>query len=618
MVGAADSTFILGSISPCTHREQWELTINGLSVPVHDSGGFLAFVPIAPGTFVFRLEARPFGASHASLQHRQKNPFELDGGVAAACSVTVSVPMPLRSYGTDTLRLGPEYRPPTGDQMMRSGDRVEAWFQATPGCRAWFAIPGVVDSVPMAETDPRTQAYWGEAVFGLGGVPDTLLIKGIYSGYYDIPAGVRTDSTRLQYFLAPPDPVAIRARMLVTPRTPTLDSIFTGYLRMDSTAVLTDSSTWKLSINDPAFPFAVRFDDSVQIVRHAPGRGYLAIHQPKGVEAMAVGRSGDWYKLQLSRSQFGWIYDTSVVVLPKGIMPPVSYLRSIRTTSDSETVRIGFPLAGKHPFRVIADDRRTLRLHLFGVTTDTDWIRYDAKDSLIELASWSQPEEGLYEFKVTLTKDLWGYDTYYLGSTLHLQINRAPRDVKDLKGKVIVIDPGHSRDPGSIGPTRFTEAEANLGIALELRKQLQDAGATVVMTRVDTTHVALYDRPAIAKQTNADLFVSVHNNALPDGVNPFVNNGTSSYYYHPQSMGLARAIHTRMLERTELRDHGLYSGNLAVLRPTQYPAVLVECTFMLLPDQEAALKTDDFRRKAAEAIKDGIEDFLRSYEDGNR
>ena len=73
-----------------------------------------------------------------------------------------------------------------------------------------------------------------------------------------------------------------------------------------------------------------------------------------------------------------------------------------------------------------------------------------------------------------------------------------------------------------------------------------------------------------------------------------------------------------MVERTELRDHGLYSGNLAVIRPTPYPAVLVECTFMLLPDQEAALKTDDFRRKTAEAIKEGISDFLRSYEDGNR
>ena len=140
----------------------------------------------------------------------------------------------------------------------------------------------------------------------------------------------------------------------------------------------------------------------------------------------------------------------------------------------------------------------------------------------------------------------------------------------------------------------------------------------MVMTRGDTSHVALYDRPSIAKSNDADLFISIHNNALPDGVNPFTNNGTSIYYYHPHSINLARSIHGEMLKATKLPDHGLYYGNLAVNRPTQYPAVLVECAFMIIPEQEEMLKTDRFRKRVANAITKGIEVFLKDFEKKNR
>lgn len=615
-IGAVDSTFILGNISPCTHRDQWQLTINGFPVPVHDSGGFIAFLPIAPGPFIFNLEARPLGYNEGDFQHRQKTPFP--GTIPftpATCAVNVLVPEPIFSYPPDTLILGPEYRPAIGDLYLTTGDRVEAWLQATPGCRAWFSIPGIVDSVPMAETDPRSQPYWGESVFGAGAVPDSLLIAGIYSGFWDLPAGVRADTLRLRYFLAPPELPALSHAALES-ATRISDSTTPSYRPLPDT-ILTDSSTWRLSINSTSFPFTVRFSDSVKVIRHGPRRGYLAIHPPEGVEALAVAQAGDWYKLKLSRTRFGWVHRETVTRLPQGIMPPSSLLRSIRTYRDSAAVRIEFPLAGKHPFRIFENNRRTLTLSLYGVTTDTDWIRYDSKDKLIDYAVWNQPEEGLYEFTIHLTKDLWGYDTYYIGNTLYLKLNRAPEHTEDLDGKTIVLDPGHSHDPGAIGPTALTEADANLGIALVLRDRLEAAGATVVLTREDTSHVDLYDRPDIAAAVEADLFISIHNNALPDGVNPLINNGTSSYYYHPHSMNLARAIHAEMTERTGLNDHGLFHGNLAVIRPTGYPAVLVECTFMLLPDQEAALKTDHFRVTVSDAIIEGIRQFLRDYADAN-
>jgi N-acetylmuramoyl-L-alanine amidase len=289
-------------------------------------------------------------------------------------------------------------------------------------------------------------------------------------------------------------------------------------------------------------------------------------------------------------------------------------LSSIRTFNEPDKVVIAFPLKGKHPYQVIEDDRRTIRIRLFGVISNTDWIRYDASDDLIDIANWSQPEELVYELKVRLTRDIWGYNTFYEGNTFFFELKKSPEDVHLLRGKRIVIDPGHSSDPGAIGPTGLTEAEANLSIALVLRNLLTSRGARVIMTRDDTSHVELYDRPAIAKQNDADLFVSIHNNALPDGVNPFKNNGSSTYYYHLHSIDLARAIQAELVSATGLDDYGLYHGNLAVNRPTQYPAVLVECAFMMIPEQEALLKTEKFQKKIARAVTRGIESFLREYE----
>ena len=263
---------------------------------------------------------------------------------------------------------------------------------------------------------------------------------------------------------------------------------------------------------------------------------------------------------------------------------------------------------------MIEDNRRLVRVQLFGVISDTDWIRYDFSDKLVQSADWSQPEPELYEFRLSLNKNIWGYDAYYLGNTFYLKLNKPPERVDKIKGKRIVIDPGHSADPGAIGPTGYTEAEANLGISLELADRLRRKGAEVILTRDDDRDLPLYDRPSVAVAADADLFISVHNNALPDGVNPFENNGVSSYYYHPHSMDLARAIQTEMIGATKLPDHGLFYGNLAVNRPTQYPAVLIECAFMIIPEQEAQLKTKNFRKKVARAIVRGIENFLKEYD----
>lgn len=605
VVNAVDSTFIFGHVVRKPGSGDWQLEINGTPVEIHSDGGFLAFLPVTSGDFTFsaviydRVKTR---LNRKSIKRRHQVTHK---------ELRVAIPMPRKSLPTDLLQNKGDYRPPGGNQVLATGDMLKVAFQGSPGFQAWFSIPGAVDSIPMAESEPRQQAYWGEAVFGAGAVPDSMLIKGVYTGFWQVPESVTVKDSPIMYHLVPSDREALLRQLIFSWKGPVDPNIVLPAMLGGSMQTM---SGYLVSLNDPEYPFTVRFTDTVQTIRHAPRLGYFSIFQPEGVEALAVGAEGDWYRVKLSRTQFAWVNKGSVERLPKGILPPKSRPSSFRTYGSEDELRLEIALSGKHPFRVIEDDPRTLRLLLFGVTSNTDWIRYDSSDPLLRLATWSQVEEEVYEIRLQLTRDLWGYDTYYDGNTFNLVLKKAPEKVKSLRNKIIVIDAGHSADPGAIGPTGYTEAEANLGIALELQRRLVRKGATVVLTRSDDADVPLYHRPAIAREHDADLFVSVHNNALPDGVNPFVNNGVSAYYYHPHSIELARAIQDQMIRATKLPDHGLFHGNLAVNRPTQYPAVLIECAFMMLPEQEAMLKTDRYRRKVANAIVKGIEKFLRNYD----
>lgn len=615
VIGAVDSTFILGHLPKLAKDELYDFNINGIKVDVHPDGGFLAFIPIEPGQFTFHLEAvKIYKKDFKKKIDGLSGLININTDNIIKDSLTVQVPEPLVQGKIDSLYIDPHFHNQFRFKALKTGDRLRLMIKGTPLCQAWFSIASIADSIPMAETDPRTQAYWGESVFGNGAVPDSLLIKGIYSGYLDVTDEMRGDSLKVTFFLKPPSVESIIKRFLLPPLEMSELNLI-PFLKYTDSDIVSIESYFKVNFNDPAYPMTVRFTDSVQTIRYGPRKGYFSIFQPEGVEAEVVGCEDDWYIAQLSETQKAWIFKNSVEILPHGILPPQSFLRVVRYYAGDSKIRFEFPLSGKHPYRIIEVDQKHLKIQLFGVTSDTDWIRYTSSEKLIDLVSWQQVEPELYELNIKLTQNIWGYDAFYEGNTFYLDIKKPPENLSTLKGKRIVIDPGHSSDPGSIGPTGLTEKEANLGIALKLAERLRDKGATVIMTRSDSSHVDLYDRPAIAKANQADLFVSIHNNALPDGVNPFVNNGASCYYYHPHSINLARAIQKEMLKETKQKDYGLYHGNLAVNRPTQYPAVLVECAFMIIPEQEAMLKTKDFQKKCAKAITNGIEKFLKEFKD---
>jgi N-acetylmuramoyl-L-alanine amidase len=133
----------------------------------------------------------------------------------------------------------------------------------------------------------------------------------------------------------------------------------------------------------------------------------------------------------------------------------------------------------------------------------------------------------------------------------------------------------------------------------------------VLMTRTDSLPVDLFPRTRFAEEHDADVLVSIHANALPDGVNPFVNNGTSVYYFHPRSAALARALDRALVAELGTRDLGMGRGDYALVRNPWMPSALTEGLFMMIPEQEAMLGSPEGQLRYARGVVRGIEEFLR-------
>jgi N-acetylmuramoyl-L-alanine amidase len=182
-----------------------------------------------------------------------------------------------------------------------------------------------------------------------------------------------------------------------------------------------------------------------------------------------------------------------------------------------------------------------------------------------------------------------------------------------LAGSIICLDPGHGgSETGAIGPSGVHESQVNLAIAGKLKDILEARGATVIMTRQsDSQTLSLQERVDIAVKSHCDLLVSIHNNALPDGRDPWAEHGTSSYWYQPQAMELARILKNSLCAKLGFPDFGVFYDNLALTRPCQTVAVLVEVGFMVQPDEYTQLTKPETQDKAALALADGITGYLQ-------
>ncbi len=221
---------------------------------------------------------------------------------------------------------------------------------------------------------------------------------------------------------------------------------------------------------------------------------------------------------------------------------------------------------------------------------------------------------------------------------------------------VVAIDPGHGgKDPGAIGPRQTREKDVVLRIAKRLQALVnKEPGMRAILTRPNDRYLHLYKRIKIARQHQADIFISIHADAYKDstvkGSSVFIlsTSGASSAAarwlakkendadligggnLHDVDDALKPVVfdimHDAVLadsmllaEKTirELRRVGsvhtstVERAGFAVLKSPDIPSILVETAFISNPTEESKLRSSRYQQQMAEAMMKGVRAYLR-------
>lgn len=185
-------------------------------------------------------------------------------------------------------------------------------------------------------------------------------------------------------------------------------------------------------------------------------------------------------------------------------------------------------------------------------------------------------------------------------------------ELRRIDGAVIVVDPGHGgKDPGTLGGgyADVPEKTVVLAIGRAVAARLEELGATVRLTRSRDSFVGLDDRAAIAEQTKADLFVSIHVDAAANnsasGATVYIAQGAS------RASERAGARIEQAIKRWGMRSRGVRRARYRVLVGHSRPAVLVECGYLTNATDARRLGASWYQERVAQALVEGIVRYFR-------
>jgi len=299
-----------------------------------------------------------------------------------------------------------------------------------------------------------------------------------------------------------------------------------------------------------------------------------------GTHLIINGSNGDFLRVKLSKDKFAWIARKDVTITNESFYPADFINMDTERFKNAMIQTITF--SKKLPY-TIEDNEKEIIFRVYNP---------ELSDDSVYNLNIPKPEK--YAYNITLDEGKYTF-----------KVRKLPEDIKDM---IIVIDAGHGgSEKGAIGCLGDEEKNINLKIAQYTAQILKDKGLNVVMTRDYDANVSLKDRINIAKENDADLFVSIHLNSIGDiPMNIHKNRGTSVFYFNNNSKKFAEVMENSVTSHAGTRNDEVRTASLAVIRPTEYAGILVEVAYMTNPLDSVLYTNDKFLRKAAKGIAEGI------------
>ncbi len=333
-----------------------------------------------------------------------------------------------------------------------------------------------------------------------------------------------------------------------------------------------------------AKPVVVKHDNVP--LRSTPIDGGLnrMAHLFKDTTVLINGSKGSFYRVFLSKDKIAWIAKKDVDSLD--CSETASFINMDSQKFKNATIQT-ISFTKNLPYTIEEKDKEIL----FKIYNP------ELSDNSVYTINIPKPEK--YYYNINLKNGVYTF-----------KVSEMPDTLEDV---TIVIDAGHGgSEKGAIGCLGDEEKMINLKIALELQDILKEKGANVIMTRECDGYVSLEDRVNIAKNNDANIFVSVHLNSIGDiPMNVHKNRGTSVYYFNPNSKKLAESVEKSVTTTAGTRNDGVKTASFAVIRPYNYAGILVESAYMTNPCDSVLYNSENFAYNIAKGIADGIEQFVK-------
>lgn len=564
-VFSSDSIFIYGNVQPPT-TEFW---IEKVPVKLFPNGSFLKMFPLDPKNLAFHCQATT-------------------GKDTISKILQVRIPDYLLTSPAEPLLFDTSYIFPKLPVILRAGDQLRVAVKGTPGGSAFLDIEGLLFDLPLYELPADRQRFWGNAIYGGVQPVKARGVSGVYTGTFLLDSLHRGENRMIRFRLTKANRDTIS---LIAPGTMTIDSA--------------------------KFPMQAKLATPIfrpDIQRHGNAMFLIPTDTPVPITA----KYGNYVRFALGKSEIVWLPVDSLEILSK--TKPLTPARLLGNWMRREDRRTTFYFQMNHPVIVKIDPAKlpsSLVLTFWDLQNIIQPFGIPKNHPLIEKIGWRKVSDHVQEFLIELKKtQIWGYQLEYHRNNLILELKDPPALAQwpgsALRGLMITLDPGHNPDTGAIGPSGLMEKDINLIVCERIKQLLMQKGAFVLLTREDEYGIDLETRPKLAQFVDADVLISIHFNSLPDGVNPYKNSGTSTYYYQPHSYKLAQIIHNRLLQYLKLPDYGLYHRNFVLTKPTDLLAVLVEPAFIIHPAEEMLIRSPEFQNKIAQAIVDALEEFFNA------